>query len=394
MVEPDEHVPATAAELSPVPGGGADLEGIQYGVYVDCPSRSAVSVAVAAGMVALGGWAWTQYGRAGFAATVAIVIPLAIALGVLLVSVDRGRRRCGIQLSESEVALGRWPDRTYRVARSTITKVTLSEKAWTGGSTAAVPSHDFRIPGRSYLVIATGSGDVFYVAVDPHNNPVTDHILAMLQRDAGRHRRRRSTAPATKTSAPSKTAAPPTRPPAARPAGNLGAPSSTERLWDAATIKHDEILLAYLPYEVDPLVFMRYPAMSDITRPATAAFQDALEEATALRTESMPSDTAFAASYRDAVRRLAVAWAEAERAAKRDGIGYLDDADRRKLSQATKLLRHAEGAATTHERAAYLRQVKTIMDELVEHGALYAPPKVLDAIETQTALAIEALTSE
>ncbi|MEU4341500.1 hypothetical protein AB0H00_09550 [Nocardia sp. NPDC023852] len=124
--------------------------------------------------------------------------------------------------------------------------------------------------------------------------------------------------------------------------------------------------------------------------PATAGFHHALREANALRSETMPADAKFAAAYRDAVRRLAVAWATAERSAKREGTSYLDPVDRRKLEQAAKLLRHAEGAASPAERAAYLRQVKSIMEELVHNGAVRTPPKIVEAIDTVTSLAIEA----
>lgn len=108
----------------------------------------------------------------------------------------------------------------------------------------------------------------------------------------------------------------------------------------------------------------------------------------------MPADSTFAVEYRDAVRRLAVAWAVAERTAKREGTDYLEPADRRKIQQAAKLLRHAESTGSLPERAAYLRQVRAIMEELVDNGAIHAPVQVVEAIEPATTQAIAAAASE
>ena len=411
MREPDEHLRTASdgalfdgerrdPERTPVEGvGGDDLDNIQYGSFVDAnrDMRLPVTVGVASILtIVLCGWAWTAVGRDDFLATVALVIPMVIALGAILMVTQRQPPRLGIQISPTEVMLGNWPKRTYRFPRSAVTKVKMSNGPWVASSTVVLPSHDFRRQLHSYLQITLRSGDVFCVAADPNNNPVSDHILRELKRTA---------APSVLELQPAGSDAPaPNKTPSGQmskdqskrvpksslPAGNLAAPSSAEKLWESASVKHGEILVAYLPYETDPLILMRYPALTDITHPATAGFHEAMEEATALRTETMPSDAKFAAEYRDAVRRLAVAWASAERAAKREGTAYLDPIDRRRLDQAAKLLRHAEGAGTTPERAIYLQQVKAIMDELVDNGAIHAPPKVLEAIETATRHAIEA----
>ncbi|MEV3965785.1 hypothetical protein AB0M34_33785 [Nocardia sp. NPDC050193] len=379
-------------ECTPVAGAGAaDLDNLQYGTYVAADRDPMFPVVFGAGSLTtlmVSGWTWTEFGRDSILATIALVIPMVIALGAVLLAARRHPPRLGIQISPTEVMLGNWPERTFRFPRAAVTKVAMSNGPWTASSTAAAPDHDFRRRMHHYLQITVRSGDIFCVAADPHNNPVNDRIIDELRRTAALEPQR------AKPAGPSPS---PPQAPAARQGGvpespptGLAAPSSAEKLWAAATLRHDEVLLAYLPYETEPLILMRYPALTDITHPATAAFHDALAEANTLRTATMPSDTTFAATYRDSVRRLTVAWATAERSAKREGTTYLDPVDRRKLEQAAKLLRHAEGAASPPERAVYLRQVKSIMEELVDNGAIHAPPKIAEAIDTVTSLAIEA----
>ncbi|TCN50880.1 hypothetical protein EV641_111156 [Rhodococcus sp. SMB37] len=407
MVAPDEHLRTSTGgalsdderrhvERAPVEGQGersdggcgvgGDLDNLQFGAYVDANRTEWLPVAVGVPSIAvivLCGWAWTEIGRGDLLATLALVIPMVVTLGAVLAVTHRRLPRLGIQISPTEVMLGDWSTRTYRFRRSAVTKVKLSNGAWAGSSTWVPADHDFRLRSHYYLQITLRTGEFFCVAADPHNNPVSDRIILEL--------RRTSALPALE-SRPSKPddPAPKQAPQSLPPSAGLAAPSSAEKLWESAKNKHDEILLAYLPYETEPLILMRYPALTDITHPATAAFHEAMEEATALRTETMPSDSTFAAAYRDAVRRLTVAWATAERTAKREGTTYLDPVDRRKLDQAAKLLRHAESTESLPERVAYLRQVKSIMDELVENGSIHAPPKVVEAIEAATTRAIEA----
>lgn len=387
MAAPDEHLRTSpgyslsGAERAPVEEhGDHDLDNLQYGTHVagDRDPRASVTAASIA-TVALCGWAWTAVGRDNLLVTLALLVPMVIALGALLTVAGRQPPRVGIQISQTEVMVGKWPGRTYRFPRAAVAKVKSSNGPWMGSVTELRPDHDFRLRGHHYLQITLHSADTFCVAADPNNNPVNDRIIGEL-----------GLATAQLALMPKAARTPKARPPKAQPSTALSAPSSAEKLWESATAKHDEILLAYLPYETEPPILMRYPALTDITHPATAGFHEAMEEANALRTDTMPSDSKFAGAYRDSVRRLAVAWATAERAAKREGTTYLDPADRRKLEQAAKLLRHAESAESAPERAVYLRQVKSIMDQLVDNGAIHAPPKIVHAIEAATTLAIEA----
>ncbi|MBM7367733.1 hypothetical protein [Gordonia hydrophobica] len=372
MREPDgRQATSTAAGRPPVVStSGDDLDDLRYGAYVTVGRDQAAPIAAGAGAAAvlgLGTWGWVEFGRDDAVVGFVLAVVMMIAAGVLLMATRYRTPRLGIQLNPTHAMVGNWPRRTYQFPRTAITRVTLSEHPWDGETRGAVPDHDFRRAGRHFVEIAVRSGEVFCVAVDNHNNPVHDHIMRELGLE------QRATVEATVHDSP-------TRP----------APTSDEKLWEAAQRTHDELLLAYLPYETEPMTVMRYPALSDITHPATARFHESLGEANALRTDTMPTDPAFAAAYRDAVRRLAVDWATAERSAKREGTSYLDPSDRRKLDLAAKLLRHAEGTAEPTERAAYLRQMKAIMDELVDTGALYAPPRIVAAIDAAATRAIEA----
>ncbi|PRZ43745.1 hypothetical protein CLV47_102436 [Antricoccus suffuscus] len=171
----------------------------------------------------------------------------------------------------------------------------------------------------------------------------------------------------------------PPRPLAARPI-QVDTKSARRRTWDADVARHEAILLSYLPYETDPHVVMRYPAITDLTQEPTADFFDALHAAGSLRTESYPDDQPTETAYGQRVAALARAWAAAERHAKQRGTSYLDPVDARRLAQASKLLRHAEGATTEAERAAYLHQVKALVDVLIDNGAVALPAGALAQI--------------
>lgn len=151
--------------------------------------------------------------------------------------------------------------------------------------------------------------------------------------------------------------------------------AARRRTWDADVARHDSILLSYLPYETDPQVVMRYPAITDLTQGPTADFFDALHGAGALRTEAFPDDEHIDAAYGQRVATLARTWAAAERHARRFGTTYLDAVDARRMAQAAKLLRHAEGATTEEERATYLGQAKALIDALVSEGAVVMPER-------------------
>ncbi len=165
--------------------------------------------------------------------------------------------------------------------------------------------------------------------------------------------------------------------------------STRERLWRRATQRHDAVLAAYAPFETDPFVVLEFPAISDVTQEPTAAFFEALGDAQALRTESLPDDLAFVEDYQQRVGRLERAWESARRFAQRVGRSYLDDADAASLEQAVKLLRHAHAASSTAERAAYVGRAQALLKDLVARGVIVLPPRVMGTIEASARKQIE-----
>lgn len=76
----------------------------------------------------------------------------------------------------------------------------------------------------------------------------------------------------------------------------------------AARVRHDELLLRWRRYELDPACNIDYPELTDVRRPETSALIKAMRTADQLR-------TAAHSTYPDAVGSLAATLAAAERAA-------------------------------------------------------------------------------
>ncbi|GAA3637014.1 hypothetical protein GCM10022200_20440 [Microbacterium awajiense] len=81
--------------------------------------------------------------------------------------------------------------------------------------------------------------------------------------------------------------------------------------------EHDAVRARWLEYETDAAKALAYPRMIDAQYPTTHAFLRAMRDAGDLRPASTTAKITPAryVEYRDAVRRLEVAFAEAERAA-------------------------------------------------------------------------------
>ncbi|WP_154674482.1 hypothetical protein [Nakamurella lactea] len=306
----------------------------------------------------------------------------------------------GIAMSEQAVRFGRWPDDVHEIHLADLESASISERPWRGEPLAPA-LRAYPIRGFRWLTLVRKDGVTFHVAIDSGNRyadriaealirkrpPVPPRPAAGKSRVEGSGQQPKPQPKAGPSASASTRATRPTGPPSTPPAAP---PAPSERLlWEAAGRRHDEILGAYLPYEIDPHLLMRFPAITDVTVPATADFLEALGEANVLRTDTFPSDEGLSGQYRERVRLLGAAWSRAERHAKKVGVTLLDPAQQRKLSQASKLLRHAEGSTTAAEQAIYLRQVSAILAELTEQGAITAPPQVTAAIANQTRLAIE-----
>ncbi|GAA1008708.1 hypothetical protein GCM10009551_090460 [Nocardiopsis tropica] len=183
-------------------------------------------------------------------------------------------------------------------------------------------------------------------------------------------------------------AAPTGRPrPSARAAAPAPKPSRRER-WDRARTRHDEVLSEYGAYELDPEMLLRFPAMWDLGAEKVMAFHDALDHAGALRTDDFPGDTARADEYAEAVTDLRAAWFAADRYARSTGVDNLAPEDARDLDRGLKLYRHAQ-AAQAAERAAYLDQVVSTVDRLVDRGVITRTPALRAELESRARKAIE-----
>lgn len=86
---------------------------------------------------------------------------------------------------------------------------------------------------------------------------------------------------------------------------------------EALMAEHDAVRAGWLEYETDAAKALAYPRMIDAQYPTTHAFLRAMRDAGELRPASPTAKItpALYVEYRDAVRRLELAFAEAERAA-------------------------------------------------------------------------------
>lgn len=175
----------------------------------------------------------------------------------------------------------------------------------------------------------------------------------------------------------------PTQPPRAPlvqiESGEQSGEQSVTVRWTAARERHETVLLAYLPYETEPLVALEYPTLSDVQDPDSAAFFEALYDAQVLMTDRYPGE-AFAKDYIESVRVLQRAWQVAERNARRRGIFDLADQDQQAITQAIKLLRHAERTDGA-ERASYADRAYALLTGLIDRRVVSVPKPAMARIE-------------
>lgn len=169
---------------------------------------------------------------------------------------------------------------------------------------------------------------------------------------------------------------------------NAGSDEAAQRLWEAATVRHDGILRDYGAYELESELMLRFPAVTDITLEPVQNFHDALGEAQALRTDAYPGRREIADDYQQAVRRLSRAWIACESSGRKVGTGYLGRAERDDLDTALKLVNHAKGSATAQEQAAYYQRAHQIVVGLRDQGALHPPAGAMAQLEANAQRAL------
>lgn len=242
------------------------------------------------------------------------------------------------------------------------------------------------VRGQKYLKLTfdteAGGSDEWWVAI-VETDPAAVEILARLQALLP--------TPAPSAAPAAEFAAEPPPPPQQGPRiADAGTEDAAKRLWKDAARRHNDILGAYGSYELDPAMLLRYPAVTDVTVEETQAFQVALDEAQALRTEQYPNNRGLADAYQQAVVALRRAWIGCEAHGKKVGTSYLDRADQDELDTALKLYNHAAASTTPAEQATYYGRVREIVGKLVQRGAIHPPKVQLAQLEGVARRAIEA----
>ncbi|WP_134324224.1 hypothetical protein [Cumulibacter soli] len=306
-------------------------------------------------------------------------------------------RTISVGLGERSLTLSRDGDE-HRIALPEIANVEISPLPYVGENLGNAECA-FPLKGQHTLSVTDRAGKRYFCAIDlanPYGKRIVDSLrersMPMTPWEAHRKDVREQAA---KRLAMEHEAEQRTREPrASRDRDPQPHAETHASLWAQAIGEHDRVLLAYGAYETDPLLLLRFPGIVDVTIDETADFFHALGEAGALRLDEFPGAGSAFESYRGSVRTLTKAWAKAEKNARGMGISALSDPDQRRISQAAKLLRHAEGAQSQLERGAYLQQARNILDKLVESGAITPPPKMLFEIQRAAGVALEAGQSE
>lgn len=149
------------------------------------------------------------------------------------------------------------------------------------------------------------------------------------------------------------------------------------QLYVSLVMRHEKVKAAYNAFLLDIFAVLERPALNDVMVSTTAAFLDAHARAADVRPEGCPAGDAPMAVYELAVRDLDHAWAAADAHARRVGTGLLAAEERRKVSQAVRLLTTArDGAATPAERHACYKRATALLDGII-------------VLPTQTAAALE-----
>lgn len=146
---------------------------------------------------------------------------------------------------------------------------------------------------------------------------------------------------------------------------------------------HEAVNTRWLEYELDVGKLIDFPLMTDVREPLTVAFLRAKREADGLRPASAKDITAQSRleKYRAAVNGFGVAFAVAEREARRVRDTNFSGPERERLATARKLLRLAENsAATPAERQSAYKRARRELD-----GLIVLPDATVAALEEKVA---------
>ncbi len=244
-------------------------------------------------------------------AVTATVVAVALAGALSLAAVGRLARRGAVLVTvdADTVYLGDEQHGVTGHRLSDLRSVVLGPVAEMTGAGTAAP-RDLTISGLRTLTLGfAGPGEepeMWRIGV-VQGDPAAAEVIGRLTAAAHRRPTPQHSTPPRPT--PQHSTPPPTTTPRILDAGS---DEAAERLWEEATVRHNTILSEYGAYELQPDPMLRYPAVTDITRTPVQDFHRALDEATALRTDSCPDDRARADAYQQAVIALRRAWIACE----------------------------------------------------------------------------------
>lgn len=175
---------------------------------------------------------------------------------------------------------------------------------------------------------------------------------------------------------------------AARTAGRRSASSHPPRPlpappgpdWAGTRARFDRLRTEYGQFECDPLAVLRWPALADVSVPATGRFVDAFAEAQALDTDAEPP-AEHGARFGTAVDRAWRAWHAARDAAERIRLSGIPAEERATVQRAIKLLTVARDSGHDAERSTAYAKARSELAKLDRSGALRLPPAAAAAVD-------------
>lgn len=163
------------------------------------------------------------------------------------------------------------------------------------------------------------------------------------------------------------------------------ASSSLRTRWHNANNRHQKLKEEYGAYLVDLEKVFRYPALSDVSEELTANFVEAFSILTSFE-DKVEGSTFELKDYEDALSLAWKSWRLAENNAFKVGLDNFTLGERKKLNQASQLLKMAldPGAFEAERIQAYAQAQKLLQ------GLVRIPPPALRRIESSVRPALSA----
>jgi hypothetical protein len=327
-----------------------------------------------------------------------LVVILTLGVGLLLAAVGRVRDLPAVTLTVDDemVHFGNADSALHSFPLADLLSVKQSSELSDDTSVSRSARADqFRIRGCRYLRLRFSSDpDQEWQVANIESDPAAAEVISRLRAHQPARRKvkvGKATGDLTKPAA----AEPDYQPAGTQPSrlvpriANAGSAEAAERLWQAAIRQHDDVLIDYAQYELEPELLLRFPAVTDVSVDTVELFHTALSRAHDLRTDRFPVNIDRADEYQQAVIDLRKAWSECEKYGRAVGTGLLEMKDQKELTVALSLLesaRNAQGA----QQAQYLDQIRQIVTDLTDRGSIHPQPEALEEIDAGRRKALEA----